>query len=124
MKTASCKNKGRKLQQWVCAALVDVVGVACEDCKSCSMGAGGEDVVLSKAGRELFPYSVECKNRERHNVWDSYVQCAKNAPEGAEPLLVIKRNKSKPLVVVDARHFIMLQSTRGKYIAPTIDKTE
>lgn len=109
MRTASCKAKGRRLQQWFCSQLVEKLEIPQADCRSCSMGAGGEDVILSSAGRSLFPYSVECKNREAHNVWDSYKQCLANTPsKDLEPVVCIKRNGACPLVVVDASHFVSL----------------
>ena len=52
-------------------------------------------------------YSIECKNQEAVNVWNAYAQ-AKDNCKGYEPLVVIKRNKSKPLVLVDAEHFVGL----------------
>ena len=33
------------------------------------MGAGGEDLIMAKAARNLFPYSIEAKNQEKVNVW-------------------------------------------------------
>ena len=76
-----------------------------EDIKSCSMGAGGEDVVMARAAREKFPFSVECKNVEKLNVWDAYEQAKANS-SGYEPIVVMKKNHKKPLVVLDAEHFI------------------
>ena len=61
-------------------------------------------------GRKLqqwFPYSIECKNQEAVNVWKAYAQAEENC-KGYEPLVVIKRNRSKPLVLVDAEHFVSL----------------
>ena len=69
------------------------------------MGAGGEDVMLSPKARALFPYSIECKNVEKLNLWEAWKQAEANAG-GYEPLLIIKRNRQKPLAVVDAEHFI------------------
>ena len=69
------------------------------------MGAGGEDVKQSPKARGLTKHSFECKNQERVNVWKAYEQAAANAG-GYEPLLIIKRNRQKPLAVVDAEHFI------------------
>jgi hypothetical protein len=43
------------------------------------------------------------------NVWKSYEQAQTNC-KGYEPLLVIKRNRSKPLVVIDAQAFIDLHT--------------
>ena len=71
------------------------------------MGSQGEDIIMGKQSREKFGYSIECKNQERVNVWASYEQAETNC-KGYEPLLVIKRNRSKPLVVMDAEHFVSL----------------
>ena len=56
MKTSSAKNKGRTLQKWVVEKLIEAFNIHSEDIKSCSMGAGGEDVVMSRAAREKFPF--------------------------------------------------------------------
>ena len=37
------------------------------------MGAQGEDLMLSPLARDLFPYSIECKNQAAINVWASDV---------------------------------------------------
>jgi len=65
----------------------------------------GEDVMLSPKARAIFPYSIECKNVEKLNLWEAWKQAEANAG-GYEPLLIVKRNRQKPLVVVDAEHFI------------------
>ena len=62
MKTQSAKAKGRKLQQWVRTQLIEQLDVHPEDIESRSMGAGGEDLIMARAAREKFPFSVECKN--------------------------------------------------------------
>ena len=74
--------------------------------RSRSMGAGGEDLIMAKC-REKFPYSVECKNQEKVNVWESYSQAVENSKD-YEPVVVIKRNNHKPLVIVDAEYFVGL----------------
>ena len=107
MKPQSAKAKGRKLQQWVRDQLIETLEVDPEDIKSCSMGAGGEDVVMARAAREKFPFSVECKNTEKLNIWNAYDQACANSND-YEPLVVIKKNKRKPLVVLDAESFIEL----------------
>tara|TARA_B100000214_G_scaffold186243_1_gene134264 strand:+ start:939 stop:1166 length:228 start_codon:yes stop_codon:yes gene_type:complete len=71
------------------------------------MGAGGEDVIMARAAREKFPYSIECKNQEKLNVWSAYDQAESNSGD-YEPLVVIKRNRQKPLVVLDAEYFMKL----------------
>ena len=107
MKTSSAKAKGRKLQQWMRTLLIEKLDVHPEDIESRSMGAGGEDLIMARAAREKFPLSIECKNQEKVNVWESYKQAEENS-NNHEPVVVIKRNKSKPLVVIDAEYFVSL----------------
>lgn len=107
MKTQSAKAKGRKLQQWFTNLLVDALGLDEDDLESRPMGSQGEDIIMGKQSRDRFNYSIECKNQERVNVWQSYEQAKTNC-KGYEPLLVIKRNRSKPLAVMDAEHFVGL----------------
>ena len=64
MKTSSAKAKGRKLQQWFRNLLIEKLDVHPEDIESRSMGAGGEDLIMARAARKKFPYSIECKNQE------------------------------------------------------------
>jgi len=107
MKTSSAKAKGRKLQQWFANLLVETLGVDEEDIESRPMGSQGEDIIMGKQTRQVFPYSVECKNQEAVNVWKAYEQATENC-KGYEPLVVIKRNRTKPLVLVDAEYFVEL----------------
>ena len=107
MKTQSAKAKGRRFQQWVRDKLIEVLSIHPEDIESRSMGAGGEDLIMARAARETFPYSIECKNQEKINLWESYKQATENSGK-YEPVVFIKRNNHKPLVVVDADYFINL----------------
>ena len=107
LKTQSAKAKGRRLQQWVCNLLIEKLEVHPEDVESMSMGAGGEDLIMARAAREKFPYSIECKNQEKVNIWESYSQAVENSKD-YEPIVVVKRNNHKPLVLVDAEYFIGL----------------
>ena len=74
MKTQSAKAKGRKLQQWVRDQIIEQLEVHPEDIESRSMGAGGEDLIMARSARERFPYSIECKNQEKVNLWEAYKQ--------------------------------------------------
>ena len=107
MKPQSAKAKGRRLQQEFRKQLIEELEIHPEDIESRSMGAGGEDLIMARAAREKFPYSVECKNQEKLNIWESYSQAVENSKD-YEPVVVIKRNNHKPLVVVDAEYFVGL----------------
>ena len=107
VKPQSAKAKGRNLQKWTRERLIEELDIHPEDIKSTSMGAGGEDVIMARAAREKFPYSIGCKNQEKLNVWSAYDQAESNSGD-YEPLVVIKRNRQKPLVVLDAEYFMKL----------------
>ena len=105
MKTSSAKAKGRRLQQKFMQLLIEKLDIDPEDIESRSMGAGGEDLIMSKAARSKFPFSVECKNQEKLNIWSAWEQESNN--KGIyEPIVVIKRNGLDPLVVLDAKVFM------------------
>ena len=105
MKTQSRKAKGRRLQQQFMQLLIEKLDIDSEDIESRSMGAGGEDLIMSKAARQKFPYSIECKNQESLNIWKAWEQA--NGNKGLyEPLVVIKKNGVRPLVVLDAENFL------------------
>ena len=107
MRTQSAKAKGRRLQQWFRDLLIDKLRIHKEDIESRSMGAGGEDLIMARAAREKFPYSIECKNQESLNIWKAYEQATENSGD-YEPVCFIKRNNQKPLVVVDAEYFVKI----------------
>lgn len=106
--TQSAKAKGRKVQQLVRDALLKLFpNLEPDDIKSTSMGVSGVDVQLSPAAKKYIPYSIECKARNKIGVYAMYDQAVKNGGK-LEPLLVIKQDRSKPLVVVDMEHFLKL----------------
>ena len=113
MKTQSAKAKGRRLQQWIRDILIEKLNVHPEDIESRSMGAGGEDLIMARAARESFPYSIECKNQEKINVWESYKQAEENSKD-YEPIVVLKRKNQKPLILVDAEYFVNLHNSVAK----------
>ena len=70
MKTSSAKAKGRRFQQWVRDKLIEVLDIHPEDIESRSMGAGGEDLIMARAARKKFPYSIEwwADMVNKHNI--------------------------------------------------------
>ena len=109
MKTKSAKAKGRKLQDWVKEKLVEYIGDLGENLEenitTAVMGASGADVKFSPQTQHLFPFSIECKNQEKLNVYDAYDQACANSGDH-EPILFMKKNRTKALAVVDAEWFI------------------
>ena len=107
MKPQSAKAKGRRLQKQFRDLLIEELGIHPEDIESRSMGAGGEDLIMARAARQKFPYSIECKNVEKLNVWEAYKQAEENS-KNYEPVVVMKKNNHKTLVVIDAEHFVKI----------------
>ena len=114
MSAKSAKAKGRRLQNFVRDQLRDMYPELHEDdIKSQTMGMPGEDIVLSPAAREAISYSFECKNKERLDLWKSLEQASENSEE-REPVLVIKRNRTKVYAVIEWDSFRkLLQITSG-----------
>ena len=93
MKPQSCKAKGRRFQQQVAGDLLRRFSqLAPDDIRSTSMGAPGEDILLSPAARTCIPFSFEVKNHERLNVWSAIEQATANTPAGASSAVVFKKN--------------------------------
>jgi hypothetical protein len=118
MKTSSAKQKGRKLQQFVRDQILKdaPTWIKEDDVRSTGMGQQGADVQLSTAGREYFPFAVECKSRAKQAIYKDYEQAqAHGKGTLLEPLVILKQNNSKPLAVVDAEFFIdtMIQFIKG-----------
>ena len=110
MKSRSAKNKGKRLQNNVRDLILEKFNQLEEDdVRSITMGDSGEDILLSPAARKLFPFSVECKNQEKLNIWSSLEQTETNAGKHT-PLLIFKRNRSKTYAVLqlDALMKIMI----------------
>ena len=113
MRTASAKSKGRFLQKWTRDLMLSLAAhLEPDDIRSTAMGQAGEDVQLSPAARVVFPVSIECKNVEKLNVWEAYDQAVENAGKH-EPVLVFKKNRKDPKVMVDAKYFFTLLSRVG-----------
>ena len=107
MLTSSCKGKGRSLQKWLRDLLLSLgKGLTDADIRSTGMGQPGSDLQLSTAALEQFNYEYECKNLARVAVYKFYEQA--KARSSKEVVVVIKQNRSKPLVIVDAEHFFNL----------------
>ena len=102
MKARSAKNKGKRLQNKVRDLILEQFNKQLEpdDVRSITMGDSGEDILLSPAARRLFPFSVECKNQEKLNIWSALEQAEDNSNNHI-PLVVFKRNRSKTYAVLE-----------------------
>jgi hypothetical protein len=108
MKSASAKQKGRRFQQWVRDRILErFPSLEPDDVKSTSMGASGEDVLLSPAARRLLPISIETKNVERIQIWEAIKQAEANAGEYT-PVVFFTRNRTSEYAVLPAEALLDL----------------
>ena len=119
MKPQSAKAKGRRLQQMVMNGLLGIFPhLSADDIRSTSMGAGGEDILLSPAARRVLPYTFEAKNQERVSIWTAIEQARKNNPCAHTPVVVFKKNGEQPHVALPWSHFLqMLAAVGGSPVA-------
>ena len=114
MKSRSAKNKGKRLQNNVRDLLLEsFTELEPDDVRSAIMGESGEDIKLSPAARKQIPFSFECKNQEKLNIWDSLQQAEENSGV-YDPVLIFKRNRSKTYAVVNIEKFIELINENNK----------
>ncbi len=111
MKPSSAKGKGRRLQQWAAEKIAKLVGEPHgkdQPVESRPMGQSGPDIRMESSVRERFPFSVECKYQENWSVHEWIKQAKQNQVEGTEWLLICKRNRQEPVVIMDAEAFFRM----------------
>jgi hypothetical protein len=101
----SLKSKGRRLQQRVARDLVNCFPgiLESDDCRSISMGASGDDVLLSPLAQKIIPCRFECKNVENITIWPALDQCERRndvKKHSIVPTVVAARNRREPVAVV------------------------
>ena len=108
MKPRSAKNKGKRLQNKIRDLILEKFDILePDDVRSITMGDSGEDILLSPAARKLFPFSVECKNQEKLNIWGALEQAEENSGNHS-PLVIFKRNRSKTYAVLEFKELLKL----------------
>jgi len=116
---AARKNKGRKLQYWVCKKISELLNISWNQDDDNSLiqsrlgGQSGVDIILRNEIQQQFPFSVECKWQETWAIHAWIRQAITNQKEGTDWLIVAKRNKEKEVIIIDAeRFFELLRSKR------------
>lgn len=110
MKTRSAKAKGRRLQNFVVERLLEHFSKQLEegDIMPAIMGESGEDIKRSPLAKKVFPYSIECKNQEKLNIWSALKQSQENCPDDDAPMMVFTRNRSDIYVALKFEDFLKL----------------
>lgn len=110
----SRKSKGRNLQKEVKALIHTYFpDLKDDDIAWASMGSAGEDIKLSPKAREVLPISIECKATEKFALREAWEQAEANAKEW-NPVVVHRKNRTKPVAVCDLGYFIELHAQCDK----------
>lgn len=109
MKTSSSKAKGHKLEALIRDKLIAKFGLTLEDVRIPIGSENGEDLKLSTKAKSLVPLVFEAKSRSRIAVYAYYDQAEQHRKQEAlEPVVVIKMDRRKPLLIVDLDYFLDL----------------
>jgi hypothetical protein len=82
-----------------------------KDIRSVPMGVPGEDLWMSTKAEEIYPYSVECKNVEKLNIWAAISQAREEARKnGKTPLVAFSRNHEETYVCLPIGALLDLHS--------------
>ncbi|KKN17104.1 hypothetical protein LCGC14_0969170, partial [marine sediment metagenome] len=58
--------------------------------------------------KQLLPFSFECKNQEKLNIWSALKQAQENRSEGDAPIVAFTRNRSDIYVALRFDDFLKL----------------
>lgn len=113
MRPSSAKAKGRRFQQAVRDYLLDAFAeiLKPDDIRSTSMGASGDDLLLSPLAKVVLPFSFEMKNVEAPSVGATLRQANARLANDTVPVCVFSRNKVKlpnALVIIPQHLFARL----------------
>jgi hypothetical protein len=107
----SRKSKGRKLQQWIAQKISELLDIPVEkdgEIESRPMSQSGTDVILRGKAADMFRFSVEAKFQESLSIPAWIRQAKENEKKGTDWLLICKRSREKPIVIIDAEAFFRL----------------
>jgi Tat protein secretion system quality control protein TatD with DNase activity len=112
VKTSSAKAKGRRHQQAIRDALLEIGkahGLEKDDIVSTGMGQSGVDIQFSPAALRIFNLDIEAKNRESLNVSTTFFDHHKKyANRSTLKILVHTRNRTEALVTLLWSDFLAL----------------
>lgn len=104
MKPQSAKSKGRRFQKRIRDLMLQAAHwLEEDDIRSTSMGASGDDLLLSPAAQKVFPLAIECKNQERVSIWKAMEQADAHADKNSyTPVVFLTRNRAPELALLPA----------------------
>ena len=107
MLTSSAKAKGRALAKWLKDEILQRFNhLHADDLSVTPSGVTGGDLTQSPAANTILPYQWECKSHARFAGYAFLDQAAGHGTR--EPVVVLRANRRRPIVIVDAEHFLDL----------------
>src|SRR6056297_1287594 len=107
IKPRSAKNKGMRLQKWVAEQISILTGYEWgtsgqdKPIESRPMGQHGADIRMESQVLKKFPFSVECKSQSKWAIHQWIDQAKENQIDNTDWLLVCKKDRQKPVVIID-----------------------
>ena len=107
MKTSSNKAKGRLGQQEIQKLILTLFPELEEDdVRSTSMGASGEDLLLSPAARKLMPWNIEVKRKKAIAAARFMEQAGEHGHH--KPVAFFREDRGPWYACVDAKYLLEL----------------
>ena len=123
MNIRSAKAKGRRLAQFAKDIMLKFApSLEEDDIRVTPASVPGEDLQMSPLAKKTYPYSVECKNHERLNIWKAYEQSESNTKEHETAIVVFTKNRAKVLVCLEFEAFLKL--TRPEQSQQSLEKDQ
>lgn len=112
MKTASAKAKGQLLVKNFADMMCEKLNIPRQSINVTPSGVTGQDLSVEAQFKPKFPYALEAKSHAKIAIYKHFEQARAHArsarSSGTIPVLVIKQNRSTPLVVMDAGDWLDL----------------
>ncbi len=107
IKTRSAKAKGKSLEKLIQTKILEKFPELKDEIRVTIGQEHGSDLKLSKKALEVLPIKIEAKSRASMSVYTYYEQ-AKSHHGELEPIVIVKMNRRKPLIVMDLEYYLEL----------------
>lgn len=103
------KAKGMILQKYIVERLLSYFPeLTTNDIRSVPSSVPGNDIWLSEKAKRRIPLNIEAKNQEKFNIWQAIEQVESRANKHDLPIVIFKRNRTRPYVCIELENFLQL----------------
>lgn len=100
--TASKKSKGTRLEKEVAKAIEEKLQIRADRMPM----SGAIDRFKGDIFAPQFPYTIECKNNERHQLWKEWQQAVSQSTLHKPPMLVVSSNHKPTLALLELNEML------------------